>query len=84
MLICDHRVHNVFIGQSSDRKRKIVEKSKKKYGQKKVYIRIRYHFQNSLLNKKNPKYYPNIDMRTIIYFCILTHRRNSFRAIKHI
>ena len=46
MLTCDHWFHAVFKRQSSGRKRKIFEKSKKKkwkrYSQKNIYIRIAY------------------------------------------
>ena len=42
-LICDHLFHAVFIRQSSDRERKILEKSKKsKNSQKNVYVKIEY------------------------------------------
>ena len=45
MLICDHWFHDVFIQQSSGRKRNILEKLKKnrKNSQKNVYIGIVYN-----------------------------------------
>ena len=44
MLICDHWFNVIFTRQSSERKRKILEKSKKskRYSQKNVYVRIAY------------------------------------------